>query len=156
MVGGTGQYVWALLEGWRVPPVPPQREFRRRLEGCPAEELFEELRRIDPEAAEFIDRRNVRRVVRALEVFEVTGRPLSYWRTKEPPRFETLVLGMRLPRAELYRRIDERVERMVAAGLIEEAQRLLTIGYSRELPSLSGIGYKEACAHLAEIGRAHV
>jgi len=149
LVGGTGQYVWALLEGWRVPRVPPQPEFRRRMEQGSAGELFEAVRRIDPPAAERIGPANRRRLIRALEVHEVTGRPISYWQAKEPPGFETLVIGLRLPRDELYRRIDQRVERMIAAGLIEETRRLLAMGYSRELPSMSGIGYKEACAHLA-------
>ncbi len=149
LVGGTGQYVWALLEGWRVPRVTPQTEFRRRMEQRRAEELFEDVRRIDPHAAERIGPTNRRRLIRALEVFEATGRPISYWQAKEPPRFETLVIGLRLPRDDLYRRIDERVERMIAGGLIEETERLLAMGYSRELASMSGIGYKEACAHLA-------
>ena len=149
LVGGTGQYVWALLEGWRLPRVPPQREFRRRMEGRPAEELVEELRRVDPEAAARIDPRNVRRLIRALEVHHVTGKPLSYWRTKAPPAFDPRVIGLRLPREELYRRIDQRVEAMVRAGLVDEVRRLLVMGYSRELPSMSGIGYKEMCEHLA-------
>ena len=149
LVGGTGQYVWALLEGWRVPRVPPQPEFRCRMEGREAAELFAEVRRIDPQAAERIGPTNRRRLIRALEVYEATGRPISYWQEKEPPDFETLAIGLRLPRAELYRRIDGRVERMMTSGLIEDARRLLARGYSRELPSMSGIGYKEACAHLA-------
>ncbi len=149
LVGGTGQYVWALLEGWRVPRVAPQPEFRRRMEQRSAGELFEAVRRIDPPAAERIGPANRRRLIRALEVHEVTGRPISYWQAKEPPGFETLIIGLRLPRDELYRRIDQRVERMIAAGLIEETRRLLAMGYSRELSSMSGIGYKEACAHLA-------
>jgi tRNA dimethylallyltransferase len=149
LVGGTGQYVWALLEGWRVPRVRPQGEFRRRMEERSASELFESVREIAPEAAERIGPTNRRRLIRALEVFEATGRPISYWQAKEPPGFETLIIGLRLPRDELYRRIDERVDRMIATGLIEETRRLLAMGYSRELPSMSGIGYKEACAHLA-------
>lgn len=148
LVGGTGQYVWALVEGWRVPRVPPQPEFRRRMEGREAADLFAEVRRIDPQAAERIGPTNRRRLIRALEVYEATGRPISYWQAKEPPDFETLVIGLRLPRDELYRRIDGRVERMMTSGLIEDARRLLAMGYSRELPSMSGIGYKEACAHL--------
>ncbi|MFQ6019762.1 MAG: tRNA (adenosine(37)-N6)-dimethylallyltransferase MiaA [Dehalococcoidia bacterium] len=152
LVGGTGQYVWALLEGWRVPKVPPRPQLRRRLEERAAREgndaLYEELRRIDPQAAQ-IDRRNLRRVIRALEVYEATGRPLSFWRTREPPRFKTLVLGLSLPRRELYRRIDERVEAMVSRGLVAEVERLLALGYGRELPAMSGIGYREACQHLA-------
>jgi tRNA dimethylallyltransferase len=114
-----------------------------------AAELFEEVRGIDPQAAERIGPANRRRLIRALEVHEATGRPISYWQAKEAPEFETLVIGLRLARDELYRRIDERVDGMIAGGLIEETERLLAMGYSRELPSMSGIGYKEACAHLA-------
>ncbi len=149
LAGGTGQYVWALLEGWRVPRVAPQRELRARLEARPAEALVEELRRVDPQAAASIDGRNVRRVVRALEVHAATGKPLTFWRTKEPPAFESLVLGLRLPREELYGRIDGRVEEMVEQGLVEEVRSLLEMGYGRELPSMSGIGYAEIASYLA-------
>lgn len=149
VVGGTGQYVWALLEGWKVPRVPPDRALRDDLESRAMEDLLAELRRVDPEAEEFIDPRNVRRVIRALEVHAATGKPFSYWRTKEPPNFQTLVLGLRLPRDELYRRIDSRVETMFAGGLLDEVRRLLAMGYTRALPSMSGIGYKEVAEHLA-------
>lgn len=157
LVGGTGQYVWALLEGWRVPRVPPEPELRRELESRTAEELLRELRRVDPETAARIEPRNARRLVRALEVYRATGKPLSFWRTKAPPDFDSLIIGLRLPRAELYRRIDERVEAMVRAGLIDEVGALLATGYSRELPSMTGIGYREVCEHLAgEIGLEQV
>lgn len=149
LVGGTGQYVWALLEGWRVPRVPPQAELRARLLQRPPPELVRELGRLDPEALRFIDPRNVRRVVRALEVCYATGKPFSWWRTREPPDFQTLILGLRLPREELYRRIDARVDAMIAAGLVDEVRSLLAAGYSPELPSMSGIGYREICQYLA-------
>ncbi len=149
LAGGTGQYVWALLEGWRVPRVPPDQALRDELESRPQEELLAELRRVDPEAESYIDTRNVRRVVRALEVQAATGKPFSYWRTKEPPEFEPLIIGLALPRDDLYRRIDARVEAMFAAGFVDEVKRLLAMGYARELPSMSGIGYKETAEHLA-------
>ncbi|MDO8613262.1 MAG: tRNA (adenosine(37)-N6)-dimethylallyltransferase MiaA [Dehalococcoidia bacterium] len=149
LAGGTGQYVWALLEGWRVPRVPPNPEFRLRMESRAAAELFESVRRVDPAAAARIGPANRRRLIRALEVYEATGRPISYWQAKEPPGFEATVIGLRLPREELYRRIDERVDGMMQRGLIDETRRLLAMGYARDLPSMSGIGYKEACAHLA-------
>ena len=149
LVGGSGQYVWALLEGWRVPRVPPNADFRRRMEARDPADLFAEVSRVDPEAAARIGSANKRRLVRALEVFAATGRPISFWQAKQPPPFETLVMGLRLPRDELYRRIDERVDGMLAAGLIDETRRLLDARFSRDLPSMSGIGYKEACAHLA-------
>lgn len=149
LVGGTGQYVWALLEGWRVPRVPPDRELRAELESRPPEELLAELRRLDPEAETYIDTRNVRRVVRALEVQAATGKPFSYWRTKEPPEFEPLIIGLSMPRDDLYRRIDARVDAMFESGFVDEVKRLLAMGYPRDLPSMSGIGYKEIAEHLA-------
>jgi len=149
LVGGTGQYVWALLEGWRVPRVPPQDGLREELASRPPDDLLAELRSVDPEAETFVDPRNVRRVVRALEVYHTTGKPFSYWRTKEPPPFESTIIGMRLPREELYGRIDDRVDTMFASGLVEEVERLLAMGYARDLPSMSGIGYREVCQHLA-------
>lgn len=149
LAGGTGQYVWALLEGWRVPRVPPQDGLRRALAERPPESLLAELRRTDPEAERYIDPRNVRRVIRALEVHRATGRPFSYWRTKEPPGFDSLVVGLRLARDELYARIDRRVEAMVGAGLEDEVRGLLARGYSPGLPSMSGIGYREMCEYIA-------
>ncbi len=149
LVGGTGQYVWALLEGWRVPRVAPDDGLRAALESRPPSELVEELGRVDPQAQAFVDPRNVRRLVRALEVYHATGKPFSHWRKKEPAEFESLVIGLRLPRDELYRRIDERVDAMFACGLVAEVERLLAMGYSRDLPSMSGIGYREVCEYLA-------
>ena len=153
LVGGSGQYVWALLEGWSVPRLPPQRELRRSLEQqaarSGAEALHRELARIDPQAATAIDPRNVRRVIRALEVHQATGRPISYWQQKAPPHWDTLVLGLSCPRDELYRRIDARVDAMIEAGLVDEVRGLLAMGYSPELPAMSGIGYREVCQHLA-------
>ena len=148
VVGGTGQYVWALLEGWRVPRVPPQEALRREMEARPPEELLAELHRIDPESQEFIQPQNVRRVIRALEVYHATGKPLSHWRTKDAPRFESLVIGLRMAREALYERTDARVDAMMAAGFPEEVRGLVNRGYGCELPSMSGIGYRELCAHL--------
>ncbi|HEY5641109.1 MAG TPA: tRNA (adenosine(37)-N6)-dimethylallyltransferase MiaA [Dehalococcoidia bacterium] len=148
VVGGTGQYVWALLEGWRVPRVPPQAELRREMESRPPEELLAELRRIDPESEEFIQPQNVRRVIRALEVYHVTGKPLSHWRTKDAPDFASLVIGLQSPRDALYGRIDARVDAMMASGFLDEVRGLVDRGYGCELPSMSGIGYRELCAHL--------
>jgi len=149
LVGGTGQYVWALIEGWRVPRVPPDAALRGELESRPLEDLVAELRRVDPEAAAFIDQRNVRRVIRALEVHAATGRPFSYWRRRGQPAFDPLIIGLTLPRDALYRRIDARVEAMFAAGFVDEVRRLLDMGYSRRLPAMSGIGYKEVAEYLA-------
>lgn len=152
VVGGTGQYIWSLLEGWRVPPVPPQPELRKELADKPLENLLADLRKIDPESHANIQPGNVRRVIRALEVYHATGKPFSYWRTKDPPDFEWLALGTLLPRAELHRRIDARVDAMMAAGFVAEVEGLRARGYDRDLPSMSSIGYREMSRHLdAEI-----
>lgn len=149
LVGGTGQYVWSLIEGWRVPRVAPQADLRKELSARAPEDLLAELRRVDPEAESFIDPRNVRRVIRALEVYAETGKPFTYWRRKDAPPFETLIVGLRVPRDALYERIDARVDAMISGGMMDEVKSLLAKGYSRELPSMSGIGYGEICAHLA-------
>jgi tRNA dimethylallyltransferase len=150
--GGTGQYVWALVEGWQVPHVPPDREVRRSLEDRAEREgidaLYRELSAIDDDAAARIDPRNVRRVVRALEVRYLTGEAQQSPIEKLQPDFEPLILAIDRPRAELYQRIDERVDRMLEAGLIDEVRSLLERGYREDLPPMSGIGYRQACAHL--------
>ena len=152
LVGGTGLYIWGLLEGLRAPQVPPNPELRQRLlrraevEGPLA--LFQELQRVDPDGAARMDYRNVRRTVRALEVYEATGVPFSELGLRQPPPYIPLVLGLTLSRQELYRRIDERVEEMLRVGWLKEVQRLLEGGYSADLPSLSSVGYRELAAHL--------
>jgi tRNA dimethylallyltransferase len=152
LVGGTGQYVWALLEGWRVPRVPPNRVVREELEAKAEREgpeaLVAELVAVDPQAARRIDPRNVRRLVRALEVYRLTGRPISAWRSRTQLECESLIMGLSCERTELYRRIDARVDAMISAGLVDEVQSLLRRGYLPELPAMSGIGYRQVCEHL--------
>jgi tRNA dimethylallyltransferase len=148
LVGGTGQYVWALLEGWRVPKVPAHAELRRELEQRPPEDLLAELHRVDPESHLYIQPKNVRRVIRALEVYYATGKPFSHWRTKAPPAFDWLAIGITLTREELYSRIDSRVDDMFEAGFVDEVRRLREMGYASDLPPMSGIGYGEICGHL--------
>ena len=152
LVGGTGQYVWALIEGWQVPRVPPDRELRRSLEERAGREgidaLYRELAAVDSVAAARIDPRNLRRVVRALEVRYLTGETKSSPAAKLQPDFEPLILAIDRPRDELYRRIDERVDRMLESGLIDEVRSLLERGYGADLPPMSGIGYRQVCAHL--------
>lgn len=152
LVGGTGQYVWALLEGWTVPKVPPQPELRRQLEERArregVESLYAELAGRDPAATAFVDPRNLRRVVRALEVMEATGRPFSEQRRRAGAPFRHLTIGLWLPRRELYRRIDQRVEEMVRRGLVDEVRGLLARGLTPDLPAMSSIGYREICQYL--------
>ncbi len=145
LVGGTGQYLAALLEGWQIPRVPPQPELRAALEqeaheyGAMA--LHARLAQVDPPAAAAIMPDNVRRVIRALEVYLITGEPISAQQTCQPPPYHIQTLWLQLPRAELYARIDARVDAMMAAGLLAEVQALLAAGYTWELPALSSLGY---------------
>ena len=153
LTGGTGQYVMAVVEGWQVPIVPPDDALRdalyRQAEEEGGEALYARLQALDPAAARKIDPRNVRRVIRALEVCLTTGRPISEQRGKSPPPYQTLMMGLTLPRSELYRRIDERVEAMIANGLEDEVRRLVTEGYGFDLPAMSGVGYGQFAPYLA-------
>ena len=153
LAGGTGQYVWALLEGWQVPRVAPDPALRAELEARAGREgvesLLRELDEVDPAYGARVDRRNLRRVIRALEVYRRTGRPLSACQRREPLDARWTVVGLTCAREELYRRIDERVDAMVAAGLVDEVRGLIGRGYGCELPSMSGIGYRQICQHLA-------
>ena len=153
LVGGAGQYVWALLEGWQVPRHPPEGELRKGLERRAESEspdlLHAELTRLDPEAAARIDRRNVRRVVRALELARSSpdlGRRQG--ERKIAPAYGTLVLGLTLERSVLYRRINSRVDAMIEGGWLEEVRALLRRGYGPGLPALSSLGYRELVEHL--------
>jgi tRNA dimethylallyltransferase len=152
VAGGTGQYVWSLLEGWRVPRVPPDRALRTDLEAIAARDgdgaLVDALRRVDAASADSIDPRNTRRIIRAIEVTRATGRPFSEWRRKDPPAFEATVVGLCIERGALYRRIDDRVEGMLAAGFVDEVRGLNAAGYGCALPAMSGIGYRQICEHL--------
>ncbi|MYK33894.1 MAG: tRNA (adenosine(37)-N6)-dimethylallyltransferase MiaA [Chloroflexi bacterium] len=152
VVGGTGQYVWGLVEGWHAPAVPPNPQLRAalaeeaRLHGSQA--LVQRLRAVDPCSAETIDPRNVRRVVRALEVWHETGAPFSRQRRKSPPGFEPVLLGIAPERATLRQRAAERVDAMLKGGWPDEVRELLSAGYGPELPSFSSVGYREVAAYV--------
>jgi tRNA dimethylallyltransferase len=153
LAGGTGQYLTAVIEGWGIPEVPPDPILRADLEEFAATHgaraLHDRLRVADPAAAARIDYRNVRRVVRALEVYLLTGTPISVLQRKSPPPYRILQVGLTRPRSELYARIDARVEQMIAAGLENEVRALLQAGYTWECPALSGLGYAQWQPYLA-------
>ncbi len=146
LVGGSGLYVWSVSEGWQIPAVSPDPALRRQLEDRAAREgvdgLYQELHKIDPVAAGKIDRRNVRRMIRALEVCYAIG-SFSQLQGKKPPGFETLLLGLTSGRDELYRRIDQRVDNMIEQGLVAEVKGLVDRGYEFELPAMSSVGYRQ-------------
>lgn len=145
LVGGSGLYVWAILEGWRIPAVPPDHVMRQELEARAQSEgvkaLYEELKQLDPDAAERIDPRNIRRLIRAIEVSR-QGKPFSRLQGKEP-FVNSLVIGLTTDRTDLYQRIDARVDSMMEKGLLTEVEGLITKGYGFDLPSMSGLGYKQ-------------
>ena len=152
LVGGTGQYVTATLEGWHAPDVPPNLALRAQLQvdadqGGP-DALYARLLSLDPGAQILIDRRNVRRVIRALEVCLLTGQPFSAQRLKIPPPYRVLELGLQLNRSILDVRLDTRIDRMLEQGLLDEVRRLLAAGYDRRLPSMSSLGYRQLSAYL--------
>jgi len=145
MVGGTGQYVRAVVEGWQIPRVAPVPGLRAELEAKAdlqgASALHSQLAELDPVAASRIDPRNIRRVIRALEVCMVTGKPISEQQKKTPPPYQILQIGLTMRRDLLYQRADRRVDQMIASGLPEEVKCLLDKGYGWELPAMSGLGY---------------
>jgi tRNA dimethylallyltransferase len=153
LVGGTGQYVRAVTQGWTPPEVKPDPKLREELEKLKDERgrewLYDKLKSLDPEAAENIDARNVRRTIRALEVIFATGRRFSELRGKDDSPYHLITVGLSRPRSELYARIDARIEGMFEQGLLAEVEALLAKGFSPDLPTMSAIGYRE-CVRVIE------
>lgn len=152
IVGGTGQFIRSIIEGWTIPPAHPDPNLREILDHWAvevgAEALHAKLSILDPEAAKSIDPTNVRRTVRALEVILSTGKRFSEQKLSGRKLYRPLLLGLTRPRAELYQRIDERINKMIASGFIDEVKGLLASGYSPDLPTMSAIGYSEIVAYL--------
>jgi len=152
LVGGTGQYIWAVLEGWQIPHVPPDPALRAELEAFAgehgAEALHARLAAEDPQAAQGIDHRNVRRVIRALEVCIKTGQPITKLQRRALPPYGLYIIGLNRPRESLYVRIDERVDAMMAAGLLEEVERLLAAGYGWDTSAMTGLGYAQLGSYM--------
>jgi len=147
LVGGSGLYVWSVVEGWKIPQVPPDAELRHRLETRVKEEggyaLYQELQRVDPVAATKIMPTNLRRIIRALEIYQLTGQPAYQLWQKEAPPYPILIIGLTAERGDLYKRIDFRIDEMIKQGLVDEVKDLMAKGYSLDLPSMSGIGYRQ-------------
>ena len=157
VVGGTGLYVRAATTSLDLPSTPPDPELRKRWRefaverGQPA--LHAELGQIDPEAASRIHVNDAKRIIRALEVYEKTGRRLSDWHRENrggpSPANESMELfALDCDRAELYERIDQRVDQMIEAGLVEEVEGLRREGYSAALKPMQSLGYKQINAYL--------
>jgi tRNA dimethylallyltransferase len=147
LVGGSGQYIWSILEGWKIPAVAPDFEYRKSLEKLAAEKgadyLYSQLISVDPVAAQKIDKRNIRRVIRALEVSNQTMIPFSQLKEKISPNYDILILGLSCERSKLYQIVDSRVDKMLEQGLYNEVLMLNQMGYDSNLASLNSIGYKQ-------------
>lgn len=149
LVGGTGFYLQALTQGLNLGGVPSDPTVRERLKASAQDEqgkkrLHDRLKEVDPVSAAKLHPNDITRVSRALEVYELTGKPMS---AQEQPAYESpfafCLLGTELERAALYRRINARVDAMMAEGLLQEVQALLNEGVSPSTQSMQGIGYKE-------------
>jgi len=148
LVGGTGLYISAIVDNWLIPKVKPSKKLRRELEAKSNKWLFSRLKKLDPATAVRIDQKNKRRLVRAVEVCLSAKGSFSELRKKGEPLFETLLIGLDLPRQKLYKRIGERVDEMLEGGLVREVKGLLKKGYGPNLPAMSGIGYKQIGLYL--------
>jgi tRNA dimethylallyltransferase len=152
LVGGTGQYIRAILQNWEVPAQVPLHDLRAAIEAWGERigfaELHKRLARLDPEAAARIDYRNKRRTIRALEVILATGRRFSDLRTKSSSPYQSLVLGLDWPRELLYQRIDARIDAMLKQGFVDEVRALRDAGKAEALRRMGIIGYAEMLDYL--------
>ena len=156
LVGGSGLYVRAVVGHWGMTVAPRDAALRERLgqeaqaEGLAS--LHARLAQVDPEAAGKISPNDEKRIIRALEVYELTGQPMSAFHRQDQgrePKYRSVIVGLELPRLLLYARIDARVDQMLAAGLLEEVQRLQAQGYGPALVSMKAIGYSHLLRYLA-------
>ncbi len=150
LVGGTGLYISSVVDNLEIPPAAPNAKLREKLEKMTASEMAANIEKLDPATFEIIDKKNRRRLIRALEVIISTGKTFSSQKNKGPTLFNTLEIGIDTERKELYRKIEDRIDKMIKLGLETETRNLLDKGYSRRLPSMSGIGYKQMIMYLNE------
>lgn len=154
LAGGTGFYINAVIDNYNFSSTAVNWEFRQRMQQLGEKYgggyLLEKLRLADPVTAERLHPHDLRRIIRALEVYEFTGRPLSQWEREQDQDSPYLLhmVGLTMERASLYAVINERVEEMIARGLIDEVRALLARGYSPDLNSMQGLGYKEIIPYL--------
>ncbi len=147
VVGGTGLYIWSLVDNLSIPAIAPNKKLRASLEEKSLADLVKLLQNIDPSTAEKIDLKNKRRVLRALEVTMSSGESFSIQSTKADLIYDSLQIGLRWQRDEIYKRIEDRVDVQLKNGAVEETKHLIE-NYPPDLPSLSTIGYKQIGAFL--------
>ena len=152
LAGGSGQHIWALLEGWQVPRVPPDTKLRQELETqaahSGAEAIVSRLRTLDPDAADQLDPQNARRLIRAIEIVTHTGLSLAASQKRDPIDADVLTIGLGHLRPALYERLDSRVDQMFAAGFVTEVEKLRASGFTDSTPIRGGVGYRQVSAYL--------
>ncbi len=148
LVGGSPHYIQAVVDNLAIPSIPPQPALRAELEARPLPDLLVELERLDPQSYAVIDHRNPRRVIRALEVCLVSGKPFSEQRAKAEPLYDSLLLGIHWPREVVYRRIDERVDERMRQGMVQEVRDLLAQGVGHERLEDLGLEYRFISGYL--------
>lgn len=151
IVGGTGLYLWSLINGFSFPIVKADPIIREKLEKQPLSTLYSQLTTIDPISSQKIHPNDKKRIIRALEVYEITGNPISELQKQKEPRSlfaGSQIIGLNMPREKLYKRIEQRVDTMIEKGLVDEVKGLLEKGYTRELKSMQALGYKEVIDYL--------
>ncbi|HYK84560.1 MAG TPA: tRNA (adenosine(37)-N6)-dimethylallyltransferase MiaA [Ktedonobacteraceae bacterium] len=142
LVGGSPHYIQAVVDNLDIPAIPPQPALRAELEARPLADLLAQLEELDPQSAAVIDRKNPRRVIRALEVCLISGQPFSSQRKVAAPLYRSLLLGIQWPRDVLYRRIDARVDERMRQGMVQEVRDLLAQGVSFERLEALGLEYR--------------
>lgn len=147
LVGGTGLYVRAVVEGLKIPKAPPDKNLRDHLEAQPLPILVRQLEKVDPAAATKIDKQNPRRIIRALEVYHQTGKPMSQLSGDFKKTFDCLKIGLTAPRATLYARVDQRIDSWMQSGFIDEVKDLLKKEY-KEDAALTSLGYRQITMYL--------
>ncbi len=147
LVGGTGLYISSIIDNLEIPKALPSLKIRNKLEKESVKKLYARLQKVDPKSANIIGPSNKRKLIRALEVYKITGKSFSSQQKKGKPIFSSLQIGIKIDRDELYKKIDQRVDQMIKNGLIEETKNLMK-KYAANLPAMSGIGYKEIGQYL--------
>ena len=152
LVGGSGQYIWGLLEGWEVPNIPPNPALREELENLLSDQGLEALQaRLHATSARGVEKveiLNPRRLIRAIERAVATGDAMGGASKSTEPPYDALVIGLDAPRELLRARVEKRVEEMFVAGWREEVERLIQRGVKRNMPSMSAIGYRQLIDHI--------
>lgn len=155
VVGGSGLYLNSIVYELGFTKIKKNEEFRKKCEELAhkygVEYLYNKLKQIDPITSSKISPNDTKRIIRALEVYNETGKPMSYFNKnfrEKTDKYNLLMIGLNTDRATLYERIEERVDKMIEEGLIEEVQNLLDMGYTRDLVSMQAIGYKEIISYL--------